>query len=290
MDKAQADEIDLVGMLLFLRRNLVFMAVVTALSLAVGVSYVFITPAEFQSQTVFMLKKGDEGKDNASFLSRLGGMGSNMAALGIGGGGSANQDRAEFLLKSRDLSEAVAGKKEFLPKLFPDRWDAKAGKWKEGGEPSIESAAGLLRACISVTVKKGFFTLVVLVRNDPVLAKDLVEAYLSALNTKIQVDARNESTENRGYLQDALSNTLDPMVQEKIQNRIAYEIEKYMLVSVNSLDILEKPVVNRQKTQPRAKLVLLLAFMTGVLASLILVAGREFGARLARAYSLRTRE
>lgn len=289
MDKSRTDEIDLVGVLVFLRRNLLFMTTLVAVSMAIGIAYVLISPAEFQSQTVFMLKKGDEGKDNSSFLSRLGGMGQNMAALGIGGGGTANQDRAEFLLKSRDLAEAVAGRTEFLPRLFPHRWDAKAGKWKDGREPSLESAAGLLRASISVTVKKGFFTLVILVKKDPELAKDLVEAYLAALNTRIQSDAKNETTENRGYLEAALSNTLDPMVQEKIQNRIAYEIEKYMLVSVNSLDVLERPVVNRQKTQPKVKLVLILSFMTGILAALVLVLCKEFGVKLARGYSHRIR-
>lgn len=290
MVQPQHDEIELVGILLFLRRNLLFMAAMIAAALVIGIVYIVVTPSEFYSQSVFMLKKGDDAKDNSGLLSRLGGMGQNMAALGIGVSGSSLQDRAEFILRSRELAETVIQAKGLLPRLFSDRWDAKGGRWKEGAPvPSLKMGVAVLTGAQNVGVKKGFFTVGFMVKGEPELARDLVEAYLEALNHKIQMDAKNESEENRNYLEQALRNTPDPTVQEKIQNRIAFEIEKFMLVSSNSLDILERPIVPDLKSKPSKRLALVLSLMSGLIAAIALAAVKEAARNLGSKYAQRAR-
>ena len=107
---------------------------------------------------------------------------------------------------------------------------------------------------------------------NPEDAKQIVDYYLAALNAKLLKNIKNEASANRAYLEKQLNNTNDPIMKEKISNMIAFEIEKYMLVSSKAFDVLEKPVVPVNRIKPKRRVMVIISLFLGFCVSLLSIA------------------
>jgi LPS O-antigen subunit length determinant protein (WzzB/FepE family) len=81
----------------------------------------------------------------------------------------------------------------------------------------------------------------------------------------------NDADSNQRYLERLMASTSDPILTEKINNMIAYDLEKSMLVSSRAFDILEKPVVAIHKKWPDRKLLIALGAVVGILIALLAI-------------------
>lgn len=244
----------------------------TVVATAAGVAYALLaTPVYSASGTI--APKETQGSNSGGFLSQFGGLGGMVASSVGGAGGNPIIDRVEIILKGNELATTVIEEHSLLPLLFPKSWDAKKGVWKTTGKwkgpPPMRKAADYLRQkvlVVKVTSKKKLIN-VGARTYDSTLSAQIATYYIQALNKKIQRDVLAESELNRNFLGEQLSKTPDPLLREKIQNLLSLEIEKSMLVSSNSFDILEKPLVPSEKVEPKRKKIVILAFLLGLAVS-----------------------
>ena len=72
---------------------------------------------------------------------------------------------------------------------------------------------------------------------DSLTSYKLLAAYLEYLDAFIREDVQRDAKENRDYLENQLIGVTDPLLRAKIQELIAKEVEKMMVVSKEAFRI-----------------------------------------------------
>ena len=212
-------------------------------------------------------------------LSKFGGLGGLVGAqLGLG---NTNLDKTEIILKGHELAEYVIKKHDLMPKLFPALWDSSHGSWNVEDSslvPPLREGIEVIRfKVLSVLLdRKREFIRIGANSHNPVYARNFVQYYMDALNMKLLSDVKKEAAINREYLEKQYNNTSDPVIKDKISNLIALEMEKRMLVSSTSFDVLEKPLVSFTRKGPNKKKMVVLSFVFGLFVSIALIFTIQF--------------
>lgn len=257
-----------IAALLWLRKWWILSA--TAALVAAGTAYALLSAPYYHADAI-LAPKQQQGAGGGGLLSQLSGMGGYLASQL---GGNANMARLEILLKSDELALAVATEGGYVPELFPKRWDDSAKGWRKGSQPPNEGEivevihGGMLE--VASNVEKSTITIGINAAR-PELAARMAETFLRILNKRIRMDIRAESDSNRKYLEGQLGSSYDPMIREKIQNLIAAEIEKGMIMGSNTFDVLTHPRIPTEKAGPNRKAIVILSFLLGLFGSVFLV-------------------
>lgn len=286
------DGVDVVGLLAVLWFHRKTIARWTAIATLLGVAYALLAKPVYHSYAVISPREVEEGRGMARFFSQLGGgVGAIAAQLGGGGG---NLEKTALILKSNELAETVITRHNLMPLLYPKAWDSAAGTWKQKNpkrQPNIRKAAKMLREDlleVNVDPRKGVLVVKLAARKDT-LAKDLVQYYLAALNDRIREDVLTGAERDWAYLEEKMLGVSDPYLRGKLQDLIAAQVEKSMLVRHEAFDVLEKPLVPLRKTSPKRARVVVIAFLVGVLSSCLWVFARIVWLGLKRDVSGRLR-
>jgi len=244
---------------------------ITVLSTILGVLYALNAPAIYFSQATITTKESSKSNDASGLLSQLGGVGG--AVVGQLGIGNANLDKMEIILRSHNLAKQVIQKHNLLPKLYPKIWDNKLNRWNNNDStkiPSLQQGINILRLkmlIVSLDQRKKIIK-VGIEAESAELSKEIVDIYLKELNNKIKKEAFSSSKENRMFLEQQLSQTTDPLLEEKIRAMIALEIEKVMFIGTQSFDILEDAIVPYERAKPNKRSIVMVAFFIGLIISI----------------------
>jgi capsular polysaccharide biosynthesis protein len=261
---------DLVGLATAFWKFKMWILAGTVLAGIIAVYLAMTARPVYQAKAVIAQKESDKSGGNANVLSKLGGLGGLMG--GQLGGGNTTLDRIEVILRGHELADSVITKNNLMPKLFPDLWDASAGAWKVKDPskiPDLRKGIDLLSNQIlgvAVDTRKNMITVSASIY-DSLLVKQIVDFYLDALNEKLFMDVKKDAETNRDYLESQLANVSDPMIREKISNMIGFEIEKYMLVSSKSIEVLDRPVVPLERSAPLRKKMVAMGLLIGFFLS-----------------------
>ena len=260
---------DLVAFAIRLNRYKVWIAVCGVAAALLGAAIAYTTPRSYYSQAIITPKQSGPNKAG-SLLAGLGGL-EGIVASSIGGG-NGNLDHLEIMVRSRAMAESVIVRNGLLPALYPDKWDAQASKWKDPSKaPEIRKASEFLSEkllSVGVDAKKNLLTMGVF-SHDSLLARRIVEYYLKALSDKIRENVQSDADSNQSFLQKQLLTLNDPLLREKIQSLISGEIEKAMLVSSKSFDILESPDTPMKPSKPNRALIVGMSGAAGLFLSLL---------------------
>lgn len=282
-------EVNLLDLALYIWSRKAWVAGITFVFAVLGALYAFTTKPVFQSDAV-MAPKESSGGGQASLLSGLGGFGGMVAQrLGLG---SNSVDQLEVLLTSRGLAEKVLkDHPDFMPRMFPGLWDPATGKWKASDPkevPTLARAVDVLRQGYLQVVgesKRKLIYLTVYSGNRD-FSREIATAFLDALNERMREDIRSDAGANRKYLEEQMIATMDPLIREKIQQLIAAEIEKSMMVSSRSFDVLEPPTLAEYATKPKKRKILMISLVAGFFFSFLALSAWKLGREAWTAHQL----
>ncbi len=103
---------------------------------------------------------------------------------------------------------------------------------------------------------------------DSTLAYQIMQDYLAALSDRIRGKLEDESKTNRDFLEKQLSQTMDPVLQEKIQTLMVIQLENSMLVTADAYELLESPEMPRSaQQQPSRKFIFMASVFFGFVFS-----------------------
>jgi uncharacterized protein involved in exopolysaccharide biosynthesis len=264
----ELQSIDLLEIIAYVYKKRSLIAACTSAAFLVGLLYSLLLHPIYRAEAVISPNETKSGiglGGASSIMAQFGQMGGLATQLGFG---NPNLNRLEIVAKSRELAQLVIEKNKLLPELYPGLWDHSQNIWKKKAPSEallLRDANETLRnGMLKVTAEANDNTLVIAVESEnPGLCKRIVDGYLDALNDRIHQTIEEESAGNKEYLDGQLLRTLDPALKEKIQNLAAYEIEKAMLVSRESFEILEHPILPWKKVRPRRSLIVLVALLVG---------------------------
>ncbi len=281
---AEEDDIRLLDLFTVLLNHKLFIIGIVCLAAAVSVIITYNMTNIYRSEAAIMPKSREERVQNP--LSALTGLGGAMVeGLGLGGGGSL--EKLEAVLKSRNLTDRVINKHNLMPIIFPDDWNEKEKKWKTDEPPTRQDGWEEITKkllTVRVDVKKNTIQ-VAFDHPDPEAAKRIVDYYLTELSEALREEVLQDAAENMRFFKKQLEKTTDTLLQEKIYNLLAKEIEKETFARAQkyySFQVLDPPVVpDRDKeSKPRRVLICVLSVVVALFLAIFLAFLKEYFAGL----------
>ncbi len=164
--------------------------------------------------------------------------------------------------------------------ILYDSWDPEQKKWISEKVPTIQDASKVIKDNmleiglddINGTITVNFH------HRDPVIARDVVNYYLTELSETLRGEVLQEAAENMRFFNEQLDQINDPLLREKIYTLLAKEIEKETFAKAQkyySFQVLDPPIVSdmNKKVKPkRARICIifvLFAFFIAVFLSFL---------------------
>jgi len=258
---AAEDEINLLELFYVLVKYKVIIIVLCCLGYAGGTIAARMKGPVYTAQAVLTAKESDAGR--APNLGALGAFGG-LAGLNIAG--NPGLDRIQLLLNSREFNAQFIEKydlttdiyahaiNKWLTKTYREHFDTTSGTWREGVRLNRpDQLAGVVSSGVfgkDISVKEG--TLELTVRSkDSLFSYQTLESCLEFLNHYIRTSVQTDAKENVTYLETQLSSIFDPLLREKLQEKIASEIEKMMIVSKEAFRVLDRPFCTKSHKEKK---------------------------------------
>jgi uncharacterized protein involved in exopolysaccharide biosynthesis len=260
----QIPQYSLVGLVLLLWREKLTVIVVVTITSLIGIAYALLATPVYKAEVV-MTPAGQ--RSQAGNLGQLG----SLAALagvniGSGGGGAA----ALAVLRSREFAEEFIRERK-LEKVLVEDFDDPTRK------RDIRDALKvfLLETRVVSEDKKAGTVSLAIFWEDPVVAAEWANAYVSKLNATLRDQALAEAERNVKFLQQEISGTDVVSMQQSIGRILEAEMQKFMLAKGAeefAYKIVDRASPPKLRESPRRTLIVIFAaLLGGVLATLLIM-------------------
>jgi uncharacterized protein involved in exopolysaccharide biosynthesis len=296
------DEIDLLELVKTIwKGKKLIIGIVLICTIGMAVMSLFMTNVYTAKAVLKPTSQTQGGAKLSALASQFGGLAS---LAGIAMPSSASSTEMVTLLRSNILKKEIIENYQLLPILFHDQWDGEKKAWKKSGislnpltlisgllparqgiskkKPGPDTWDGIraLNGIVNVNynMKEDIITISVNFR-DPDIAAQIANYFIVALNDHMSLEAKRVAIINREYLEKQLTETNDPIVQQKIYNLIADKIETMMMAEVKegfAFKVLDPPMAPDKKSAPKRAQMVIVAFMVSLFFSVFVVLLREY--------------
>jgi uncharacterized protein involved in exopolysaccharide biosynthesis len=244
----------------------------TALATAIGIAYALLAAPVYRAEVVLLPRDSKSGSGLSAQLGQLGGL-ADLAGISIG---ATSTQEPLGVLRSRGFARRFIIENKLLSTLVTEAGTPFYRRQREGKKPQdIRVAEDLFaRRVMSVAddKKSGLVTIAVEWGN-PAVAADWANKLAGQLNDEMRLRALNEAEANIRYLYGQLEATGSISLQQSISRLIESEMQKVMLArgtdeyAFRVIDVAEPPM---RKSKPKAPLIVAMAFVAGLIFSIIL--------------------
>lgn len=243
-----------------------------------------LTATEWYEAEVVMTPAGT--KNTQGLANALGSLGGGLGALaGLAGISLGGQNTAEPIgvLKSREFAREFIEEQGLLHVLLADKWDAKAGRWKQTNpkkQPDIRDAVRYFdkRVLIVREDKKTGLVSVEIEWKSADAAAAWANRIVDRLNDQMRERALREAQANVDYLRNELAQTNVVPVQQAISKLLESEMQKVMVARGNkefAFRVVDPAAVPKWRSWPKRTMVVALGILAGGIAGLIAVFARQ---------------
>jgi uncharacterized protein involved in exopolysaccharide biosynthesis len=212
--------------------------------------------------------------------SLAGGLGVGLADVTVG---SPNTAEPIGVLKSREFARQFIEEQGLLHVLLADKWDAKAGHWKQTNpkkQPDMRDAVRYFdKHVLSVREDKrtGLVTVDIEWKSADAAAS-WANIIVDRLNEQMRARALAEAQAHVDYLRNELAQTNVVAVQQAISKLLETEMQKVMVARGNkqfAFRVVDPAAVPKWRSSPRRTVEVALGVLAGGLAGLFAVLVRE---------------
>ena len=295
----EEDEIDLVELWQTIWKHRKFVVAFTGFITVLAIIISLLMTNIYKSSAV-ILPTQQGGEKGSSILSNFGGIAS---MVGINLPISSGSQDIMALLKSDSLKREVITKYNLLPIILYKQWDNRTKTWKKSSkgiigslkeligisskqqanneeEKRLATALKIFSNNLNINEDKKLGTITISFEwRDPKIAADVVKDILDMLKKRMTTEAIEIATKRKQMLENELSKTSDPTIQQKLYALIAKQAETIAMAKVSedfAFKVIDPPVVPVFKYKPKRALITIVAFITGLLLSIFLVFFIEF--------------
>ncbi|MBN1983888.1 MAG: hypothetical protein JW795_20315 [Chitinivibrionales bacterium] len=243
------DEINLLEYVYALLRSKWFILIITVIGYGTGTFLAIKKGPVYIADAVIAPRETDnQTTPNISGLGIFGG----MVASQLNMSGSASLDKISLILESRTFHAEIVEKKNLIPIIFKDNWDSTKNSWKaEFIPPKSIISGGIVKSMLKTEIKKNGVMELKVTAKDSLASFLILNAYLDYLDTYIRSNVQKDAKENKDYLESQLITIIDPLVRTKLQELIAKEVEKMMVVSKQAFRVLDTVMVQKSFKEKR---------------------------------------
>jgi uncharacterized protein involved in exopolysaccharide biosynthesis len=195
-----------------------------------------MTPV-YVSATVLVPANNDRSGLQSALGSTLGQLSGLAALVGVGvNTGNAQTQEALAVLRSREFTERFIREENLMPELFPDQWDAAAGRWlgEEENWPTYAQAYQYFHDSIrtvTLTPQTGLVTLAI-EWTDPEKCALWANRLVERLNEEVRSRAIANANASIGFLERELESTGTIETRQAINRLMEVQINQRMLANV----------------------------------------------------------
>lgn len=270
----EGDEINLLDYWRVLVRYKVMIISITLLATVVAVTVALLMTPIYRAEVLLAPVSDEQQNSLSAIASQFGGLAS-LAGINLGtGGGSTEQVLAT--LSSRSFIGDFIADNQLMQVLYADKWDATTKTWKSKSPDDIPSPLDAYSMVqkkildIDVDNKTGLVTLAV-EWQDPQQAAAWANEFVSRINSHEKQLAIKEAEQSIAYLKAQLVKTSVVEMQQVIYQLMEAQTKKIMLANVRdqyAFKVIDPAVVPENKIRPNRKLITVLGFMLGLIASI----------------------
>ena len=278
------DEIDLLELIRTLLHAWKTIVGITIVCMGLAVAYSLDAPEVFKAETL-VAPATEEQSSSSSVLSHFGGL---AAMAGISIPSDSNVEQVVATLKSRKFLSHYIHRKNLLPVLFSDIWDAKNQTWlvkTKEDEPTLQNAVDSFKGeilSVDEDKKSGLITLSIFWQ-DSKLAAEWANDLVQQLNKQLREQAIADSRKRVGYLEQELAKTTLQDMRAVLYNLLESEKQKAMLANVNddfALEVIDPAIAPEKHEKPKRKLIVLLGGVCGSFLGIFAVFFTQFAKKL----------
>ena len=263
----QEDEIDLLELWGVLWRRKLVVFLVTFLATAASIIVALKLPKIYRSEVVIL--PTSEKQTIPSGLSGL------AAVAGISLPVSSNEAEIEARLRSKALYARIIKKYNLLPILFPKRLrDPEKPPTIDDGIRKFKNSIVHIskdRKTGTITISVDFY--------DPREAARLAGLIVKELRDVIVSSTISKAKKTLKELEKTLPRVSDPLVQQKIYNLMAKQIETISLARAGeafAFKVIDPPRVPDKKYKPKRRLIVMVSFVSSLFIGIFLVFFLEY--------------
>ena len=295
IDTQYDDEIDLRELFVVLWTGRLKIIAITALFAFISVIYALSTPNQYKA-TVLLAPAQSDNSNLSGVMDKIGGLAS-FAGVNIGSSESNTSQIAQEIMKSWSFVEGFIADNDLAVEVYAvkgwnresnqlqiddDLYNADTKTWlvenDNTGEVGPPSSWQLFKSFsehinVSEDAKSGLVS-VSIEYYSPILTKQWLDLYISAINEHMQAREVAKVSNNIDYLEAQIEKTNIAEMQEVFYSLIEEQIKNKMVAEA-SPDFTFVPVspsmVPEQKSQPKRALICILGTLLGGIFSLLLV-------------------
>jgi hypothetical protein len=280
---ADPDEINLLEYIYALVKHKWIIIGATVACLVVGYGAALIKGPAWVGTATIAPKEADSQKaPSISGFCALGG----IVASQLNIGGNASLDKIDIILNSRKFNAEMLQAHNLVddlirqenPKFYKEYWDSANTRWRvDSLAPDPVKVAGIVKEdYLEKNIEKNNTMTIEIKSSDSLFTFTLSTAILAHLNDYIKSTVQEEAKENVSYLENRLIGITDPLLRAKIQELIANEVEKMMVVSKEAFKVID-PLYFSKSFREKKLYPLVFGFGLFFLTVLGVVFGHAFG-------------
>jgi uncharacterized protein involved in exopolysaccharide biosynthesis len=255
---------------------------VLAATLLAATAVAFLMPPVYRSEVLVVPAREDQSQAGlSSVLGKLGGL-AGTVGINLPTGGSAAVQQAIDLLESRGFLADFIEKRQLLPVLFAEDWDATGQRWTVARDrvPTLnDGVERIRRKVLKVDDGAGTSIRIIVDWTDREQAAEWANDLVAMLNERARQRALDEAQRSLAYLDAQLADTTTVAVRESIFGMIEESLNRAMLANVRREYVFEVldpavPADEDRPLRPRKGPLLVLGLLAGLALAALAVALR----------------
>jgi hypothetical protein len=216
---------------------------ITFVGLVAGYIAAKIAGPEWTATAIIAPREAESGGSMPS-MSGLGMFGS-MVASQLNLGGNASLEKIDLVLDSKKFNAELVQKFNLLPLVYAKQWDSTSHAWKKDfvAPNPLATGAAVKGKFLKKKLESNKTMSLTVSSKDSATTTTFINAYLEYLDEYLRTSVQKDANENREYLEKQLLIVTDPLLRSKIQELIAREVEKMMVVSKEAFSVVDPPLV-----------------------------------------------
>ncbi|MCD1630731.1 Wzz/FepE/Etk N-terminal domain-containing protein [Marinobacter shengliensis] len=283
------DEIDLRAIFADLWQGKWLILALTVICAAAGIVYAKLQPDIYEAQATLAPKDGGGAKTGGG----LQGLAS-LAGVNLGGEGSNQSVIAQEILRSRAFLSDFIERHNYAPQLTavkrwnaatgeleydPERYNPQTAQW-QGAEPSSWNLVNRTRSLMAVGANKNTGMVSVSFQHEsPKFAREIVQNLVQDINEHMRRLDVQEAENSIRYLENKIQETSIAGMQQVFFQLIESETRKVMLAHSSPeyvFKTIDPAVVPEVPSQPKRRLIVMVATMAGGLLGILIVLLKSF--------------
>jgi len=257
------EAINLLRMWRALSAHKLMIAIIATVTTVTAVGISFLIPNTYRADTLLAEASGEEKGGLSGMLGQFGGLAS-LAGIDVGGLGAHSMDESIEILRSRGFTEKFITDRKLIPVLFPEKRDKPPTMWD-----AYKRFNSMRKVAKDSTT--GFFKLSI-EWTDPKIAAQWANGMVTMLNAHMRARTIEEASRSVTYLQEQLNATDVTERRQMLVRLMESETQKIMLANAReefAVRVLDRAVVPQEKVSPKRLLILISAFLGGLIIGAI---------------------